>query len=111
MMIAGFLPPISMMSGRGTGAGRVVANEAHADVLRSGEHDAVDAGIVDQLLAGRAAAAGDEVEDAGRDARLDHHFRQLVAEKRRDRCRLEHDRVAGDQRAAGRSGGERQRES
>ena len=100
-----------MMSGRGTGRRRVVADQPHADVLRAGEHDAVDAGVVDELLAGRAAAAGDEVEDAGRDARFHHHFRQLVTEERRHRRRFEHDRVAGDQRAAGRTGGERQRES
>ena len=87
----------------------VVADEAHPDVLRTGEHDAVDAGVVDELLAGRSAASGHEVEDAVRYARLHHDFRELVAEQRRDRRRLEHHRVAGDERAARRSGRKRQR--
>ena len=99
-----------MMSGRGTRPRRVVADQVHADVLRSGEHDAVDVGVLDQLLAGGAAAAGDEVEDAGRDARFRHHFVQLVAEERRGRRRLEHDGVAGDERAARGSRRQRQRE-
>ena len=110
MMSAGFLPPISMIKRPRHGARGVVANQAHPDVFRSGEHDAVDVRVVDELLAGGAAAAGDEVEDAGRNARLGHHFVQRVAEQRRRRRRLEDDGVAGDQRAARRSGGERERE-
>ena len=90
-------------------ARRVVADQVHADVFRSGEHDAVDVRIVDELLAGRAAAAGDEVEDAGRNAGVDHYFEQLVSEQRRCRRRLEDDGVAGDERATRGSGGERQR--
>ena len=58
-----------MTSGRGHGARRVVANQLHPDFLRPGEDDAVDVRVVDELLAGRAAAAGDEVEDAGRECR------------------------------------------
>ena len=110
MMSAGFLPPISMISGRGTARAALSRIRRMPDFLRSGEHDAVHARVVDELLAGGPAAAGDEVEDAGRNSRRGHHLVQRVAEQRRGRRRLEHDGVAGDQRAAGRTGGERERE-
>ena len=65
-------------------------------------------GLSIELLAGRAAAAGDEVEDAGRDAGFADHFARTVAEQRRRARRLEDDGVAGDERAA--RGSRRQRE-
>ena len=87
----------------------VVADQMHPDFFRSGEDDAVDAGIVDELLAGRAAASGHEVERARRNASRDRDLMQLVRQERRGRCRLQHDRVPGDERAAGRTGGQRER--
>jgi hypothetical protein len=45
----------------------VVADQVHADVLRAGEHDAIDVRVVDELLSGRAPPAGDEVEDTRRE--------------------------------------------
>jgi hypothetical protein len=86
------------------------ADQVHPDVFRSGEDDAVDVLVVDQLLARGAAAAGDEVEDAGGNPGLVHHLHQFVAEERRHRRRLEDDGVAGDERAARRPRGERERE-
>ena len=91
-------------------ARRVVANQLHPDVVRAGEHDAVDAVVVDQFLTDRAAAARDEVEDALRDAGLVHDFGEPKPHVGRVGRRLEHDRVAGDERAPRRARGERHRE-
>ena len=68
--IAGFLPPISTMHGRGHAFENAV-EELHPDLVRAGEDDAVDAGVILERLADRLARAHDEVDDALRDARVD----------------------------------------
>ena len=57
--------------------------QLHPDLVRAGEDDAVDAGVVLERLADRLARAHDEVDDALRDARIDvrleHDLRPTAA--------------------------------
>ena len=70
---------------------------AHLDPRagRSGERDHVDVGVERQGIAHDAAAADDQVEDAGRRARLIHHLGQGHARGGRGVRRLQHHRAAG----------------
>ena len=82
---AGFLPPSSAITGRGTARAALSRSIFMPDLFRAGEDDAIDAGIVDELLAGGAAAAGDEVEHAVGHAGLADHLGEPVAHERRGR--------------------------
>ena len=84
--------------------------DAHPDLVRAGEHDAVDARVVLERLADRLARAHDEVDGALRDAGIDVGLEQVLRRQRRGGRRLEHDRVAGQQGGAGRTGRQRHRE-
>ena len=62
---------------------------------RSGERDHVHVGVARQSIAHDAAAADDQVEDAGRRACLVHHLGQGHARGGRGVRRLQHHRAAG----------------
>jgi hypothetical protein len=78
----------------------------HSDFFGAGEHNSVDAAVIDQLLPGASAAAGDEVEHAGRNARFCRDLVKPVAEERSRGSWFEDDRVARHQRPARRSCGQ-----
>ena len=91
-----FLPPISRWTFLNDGA-------ACADTVRPTSVDPVNdttrTSIADeQRVADVAAAAGDEVDDAARDAGLFEDLDEVERRERRQRRRLEHDGVAADQR-------------
>ena len=52
--------------------------QAHPDLVRAGEHDAVDAGVVLERLADRVARAHDEVDDALGNAGVDVGLMRLT---------------------------------
>ena len=68
--IAGFLPPISTMHGRGH-VRRERVEQPHPDLVRAGEDDAVDARVILERLADGLARTHDQVDDAGRHAGVD----------------------------------------
>ena len=92
------------------GARRVVAHQLQPDFLRAGEHDAVNALVVDQFLAHSRSGPGDEVEHAARKSGFNHELVEPGAYVRRIARRLEDDGVSGRQRATCGPGGERGRE-
>ena len=59
--MAGFLPPISTMH-RSRPRLRERVEQPHPDLVRAGEHDAVDARVVLERLADRVARAHDQVD-------------------------------------------------
>ncbi len=81
--------------------------DRHPHLARPGERQPADASIGDERGTSRLAGPGDEVDHAGRDAGLDQHVVEQVGAQRADLRWLEHDRVPGDQRRAGRPGDER----
>ena len=75
--------------------------DAPADVGRAGERDQRDVGVVDDRVADRAAAAGDDVEVLGGQAALvDQHLGERDRAERRLAGRLQHHRAAGGDRRA-----------
>ena len=69
--------------------------EVHADLVGAGEDDAVDPVVLAQLRPDAVARAHDQVEDAGRHARVAVGLHQGDAAHRAGAGRLEDDRVAG----------------
>ena len=74
-----------------------LAVERVAGAGRAGEEQAVDAGMGGERLAGLGPAL-DAADDALGHARLVIELDQIFADRRRLLARLEHDRIAGDQR-------------
>ena len=97
------------MHGRGQAVEKRL-EEPHPDVVRAGEHDAVDARVRLELVADRVAGAHDEVDDARRKAGVLERVDQVHARQRRGRRGLVDHGVAGQERAADRAGRERHRE-
>ena len=85
--------------------------DAPTDIGRAGERDQGDVGMIDDRVADRAAAAGDDVEVLGGQAALvDQHLGQF---DRAERClagRLEHDGTTGGDRRSELVGDEVERE-
>jgi hypothetical protein len=63
-----------------------------------------------ERLADRTASAMDDVDDPGRQPRLDQQLNEALAERRRVGRRLENDRVPRDERGQHLPGGDRDRE-
>ncbi len=84
--------------------------QPHPDLVRAGEHDAVDAGVVLERLADRVARAHDEVDRALGNAGLDVGHHQVDRRERRRARRLEDDRVAAEQGGSRRAAGQGHRE-
>ena len=89
-------------------ARRRAADEA-ADFGRAGEGDLVDVVMRDERRA-RRAVAGDDVDDARRQARLDADFGERQRRQRREFGGLQHHRIAGGQRRRDLPGEHQQRE-
>ena len=96
-MMFGDLPPSSSVT-RLSAAARDGGDLA-ADRGRAGEGDLVDVRVLDERGAG-AAVAGDDVEDARRDAGLERELAEAQRRQRRLLGGLEDDRAAGGQRRA-----------
>ena len=109
MTSAGFLPPISMIRGRGIGR---VALSRISFMPTSFDPVKTMPSMSGLSMSSWPAVLPPPVTKlntpGGMPASAIISY-ELVAEERRDRRRLEHDGVAGDQRAAGRSGRERER--
>ena len=94
-MISGALLPSSSPTFLRGGA----AADAPADLGRTGERDERDVGVVDDRVADRAAAAGDDVEVAGgQPALVEQDARERDRRERRLARGLQHDRAAGRDR-------------
>ena len=76
---------------------------------RAGERDLVDAGVAHERAPDGGAVAGDDVEDAVRDARLGDELGQLERGHRRVVARLDDHRAAGGQRRRELPGQQQQR--
>ncbi len=72
--------------------------DAAPGVGRARERDHRHVAAVDDRVAHLGPGSGDEVDGAGREARLVHELDEQGRAQRRLRGRLEHDGVAGDQR-------------
>ena len=70
----------------------------HAGLARARERDHADVRVPDEPLADGSPTPVDDVDDAGRNTRLDEELREPLPEHGRVRRRLEHDRVPGDER-------------
>ena len=90
-------------------AGRAL-HDPPAHRRRAGERDLAHVGVVGQPLPCRVAVAGHDVDDAGREADLDHQLGQAERRQRGQLARLEHDRVPGGQGRAHLPAAEHQRE-
>ena len=91
-----FLPPISRCTFLNDGA--ACSETVRPTLGRSGKRDDAHVGVLRERVADLLAAAGDEIDDARRDARLLEDLHEIDRRERRQRRRLEHDRVAADQR-------------
>ena len=103
----GDLPPsssVTRLSAR-TGLGADLA----PDGRRAREGDLVDVGMVDERRAG-LAVAGEDVDDAGREADLERQLAEPQRAERRLLGGLQHDRAARGERRAELPGGHQQRE-
>ena len=69
-----------------------------ARLRRAGERDLVDAGMLDEVRAGRRAVARDDVDRAGGEADLGRELGDPQHAERRLRIGLQHDRAAGGER-------------
>ena len=77
-----------------------VAHDPGADLGRAGEADLRDVRVLDQPSADDRAGADEDVDDALRDAGLEHELGQPQRRERRQRGGLEHDGVAARERGA-----------
>ena len=75
-----------------------VPHHLDAGLARAGERDHGHVGMAHEPVADLAAAAVHDVDDAGRQTRLDEQLDEALAEQRRVGRRLEDDRVAADER-------------
>ena len=100
LMMVGFLPPISAMTGRGYDAVGESAQDVHANIVAAGEGDAGDVRMVDQGLTNDTAAAGDKVKHAGRYAGITETFGEEPGGEWGVGGRFEDDGVAGNQGGA-----------
>ncbi len=91
------------------GRARDAALDQLADLGRAGERDLVDAVVLDQRLPD-CRAAGDHVDDAGRQLALGDDLGQRESGQRRRLGGLEHDGVARRERRRDLPGGHQQRE-
>ena len=106
-MITGALLP----SSRPTFLRGARARIAPADLGRAGERDHGDVVVVDDGVADRAAAAGDDVQLlGGQPALVDQQLGERDGAERRLARRLEHDRAAGGDRRGELVGDEVERE-
>ena len=94
--MVGFLPPISSWTRAKCSVALRV--DAGAGGVRAGEGEAADEGARGKRRPDRGAGAGDEVEDAGRQAGVLQALDELERRERRGRRRLEDDGVAVDER-------------
>ena len=75
----GLLPPSSRVTRLERAGG--VPHDDPADLGRAGERDLVDAGVLDQGIAGRFAVAGHDVDHAGRKSCLERQLAQAQARR------------------------------
>ena len=106
MMFAA-LPPSSSVSF--FARARDGAHDLLADLGRARERDLVHVRVLDELRA-RAAVAGDDVDDPGRQLGLTEHVREQERRERSRLGRLQHDRVPGRERRRDLPGEHEQRE-
>ena len=98
MTMIAFLPPSSRWTClRWSAAAFVTATPVSREPVKR-DHGHV--GVPDERVAGLLAVAVDDVDDARRQARLGEQLDEAVREQRRVLRRLEHDRVAADERRA-----------
>jgi hypothetical protein len=90
-------------------SGRVAVDEL-ADLGRAGEGDLVDIGMLDHTVAGRVSIAGDDVDDAGREACLRDQVGQAQRGERGLLGGLQHERAACRQGRRDLEAGHQQRE-
>ena len=72
--------------------------DVRADFAGAGEADGADVGVLDERVAGGAAAAADDVDDARRQAGVDQRLHEVVDGERRVGGGLDDAGVAGDER-------------
>src|ERR671922_268248 len=70
-------------------------SDALAYVGRTCERDLGDVRVLDEMLAHRPSSADDDIQDAFGDPGLQSKLLELQGGERRERRRLQHDRVAG----------------
>ena len=107
--MAGFFPPISIISGRGTARAalsRISFSPTSFDPVKT--MPSMPSLSMSSWPDGRSRP-GDEVEHARRQAGFDDHLGEHRAHQRRIARRLEHDRISRGKRAARRSRRERER--
>ena len=108
MTMIAFLPPSSRWTCLSRSAAAFVT--ATPGLARAGEGDHRHVGVADERLARLLAVAVHDVDDARRHARLGEQLDEALGEQRRVLGRLEHDRVAADERRAELPGRDRDRE-
>ncbi len=101
------LPPSSRL--RRVPRARDAALDLLADLGRAGERDLVDVAVLDERLTDRGAA-GDDVDDAGREVALRDDLGERQCRQRRRLGGLQHDRVARRERRGDLPGRHQQRE-
>src|SRR5438552_1944799 len=68
--------------------------DACADLIRPGETDRLDLGVLDQFLARLGAAPDDEIQHAGGQSRFFEHLYEVPRGERRELSGFEHHGVA-----------------